>query len=201
MTGPALIPLGLILLAPIFGTVNFRSICRSGQAFAAEIIGREEIGNAVALNSAMFNGARIIGPAVAGLTIGAFGVPVAFAIDAVSFLAVIVGLAAMGAKRAQSRRSGSRAPESPGEVMTQLREGLHYVRVTPVVLVAMLVLGLVATVGMNFTVIMPAYASDALHSGASGYGFLMAASGGSSARRSAVARFGGRPTPADRPWR
>ena len=63
------------------------------QSFAVEMVGREDIGNAVALNSAMFNGARVVGPAVAGLTIGAFGVAAAFAINALSFLAVIVGAA------------------------------------------------------------------------------------------------------------
>ena len=65
------------------------------QAFAVEMVGREDIGNAVALNSAMFNGARVIGPAVAGITIGAFGVAPAFLLDAISYLAVIVALLQM----------------------------------------------------------------------------------------------------------
>ena len=84
----------LILLALVIGTVNAVDM-PVRQAFAVEMVGREDIGNAVALNSAMFNGARIVGPAVAGLTIGAFGVSTAFAINALSFLAVIVGLIAM----------------------------------------------------------------------------------------------------------
>ena len=63
------------------------------QAFAYEMVGREEVGSAVALNSAMFNGARVLGPAAAGLAIGAFGVGPAFAINALSFVAVIIGLA------------------------------------------------------------------------------------------------------------
>ena len=174
VTGLASIPL-LILLALVIGTVNSVDM-PVRQAFAVEMVGREDIGNAVALNSAMFNGARVVGPAVAGLTIGAFGVPMAFAIDAVSFLAVIIGLAAM---RESELRSPARIarPDSISGVMTQLREGLHYVRATPLVLVAMLVVGLVATVGMNFSVIIPPYADDVLNSDASGYGFLMAASG------------------------
>jgi MFS family permease len=192
VTGLASIPL-LILLALVIGTVNSIDM-PVRQAFAVEMVGREEIGNAVALNSAMFNGARIIGPAVAGLTIGAFGVPMAFAIDAVSFLAVIIGLAAM---RESELRPTTRIerPGSVSGVMTQLREGLHYVRVTPVVLVAMLVLGLVATVGMNFSVIIPAYASDVLNSDASGYGFLMAASGVGSLVAALWLAFGGRARP------
>ena len=165
----------IILLALIIGAVNAVDM-PVRQAFAVEMVGREDIGNAVALNSAMFNGARVVGPAIAGLTIGAFGVPMAFAIDAVSFLAVIIGLAAMRDSELRSPAMIAR-PDSFGGVMTQLREGLHYVRANPVVLMAMLVVGLVATVGMNFSVIIPPYAEGVLHSDASGYGFLMAASG------------------------
>ena len=65
------------------------------QAFSVEMVGREDVGNAVALNSAMFNAARVLGPAVAGLTIGAFDISTAFLIDAVSFLAVLIALLAM----------------------------------------------------------------------------------------------------------
>ena len=125
----------LILLALIIGTVNAVDM-PVRQAFAVEMVGREDIGNAVALNSAMFNGARVIGPAVAGLTIGAVGVAMAFAIDAVSFLAVIVALAADARQRAPFAGARSPIPNSFAEVMTQLREGLHYVRVTPLVLIA-----------------------------------------------------------------
>ena len=84
----------MILLALIIGAVNAVDM-PVRQAFAVEMVGREDVGNAVALNSAMFNGARVVGPAVAGLTIGAVGVAAAFAIDAASFLAVIIGLLAM----------------------------------------------------------------------------------------------------------
>ena len=86
-------------------------------------------------------------------------------------------------------------PESLGEVMTQLREGLHYVRSNRVVLMAMLVVGLVATVGMNFSVIIPPYAQDVLHSDASGYGFLMAASGVGSLVAALWLAFGGSARP------
>ena len=84
----------IVALAALLGCANAVDM-PVRQAFAVEMVGREDIGNAVALNSAMFNGARIVGPAVAGLTIGAVGVAAAFAINAASFLAVIVGLAAM----------------------------------------------------------------------------------------------------------
>ncbi len=146
------------------------------QAFSVEMVGREDIANAVALNSAMFNGARIIGPAVAGLTIGALGVSTAFLIDAVSFIAVIVALLAMREDELWSPPLMAR-PGSVAEVMAGLREGLRYARDARLVLLAIAVVGLVATFGMNFPVIIPALAQDVLHSDASGYGFLMAASG------------------------
>src|SRR3954466_10589212 len=122
----------LILLALAIGTVNAVDM-PVRQSFAVEMVGREDIGNAVALNSAMFNGARIIGPAVAGLTIGAVGVAAAFVVDAASFLAVIAALLAMHESELNSPTLKAR-PTSFGGVMDQLREGLHYVRVTPLAL-------------------------------------------------------------------
>jgi MFS family permease len=146
------------------------------QAFAVEMVGREDVPNAVAMNSAMFNGARIVGPAIAGLVIGAFGVPLAFLIDALSFLAVMVALWLMDEKELRLPPQLPR-PHGAGEVLANLREGLAYVANTRVVLLATLVVGLVATFGMNFTVLVPPLAKEVLHSDAAGYGFLMAASG------------------------
>src|SRR5258705_1153879 len=97
------------------------------QAFAVEMVGRDDVGNAVALNSAMFNGARVIGPAVAGITIGAVGVAAAFFIDAVSYLAVIGALLAMRENDLHTR-PGMARPTSVGAVIDNLREGLAYLR-------------------------------------------------------------------------
>jgi len=165
----------VVALASLGGLTNVFDM-PTRQAFSVEMVGREDIGNAVALNSAMFNGARIIGPAVAGLTIGAFGVSTAFLIDAVSFLAVIAALLAMHEGDLQTPPPMAR-PGSPGEVVAGLREGLAYVRGTPLVLLSIAMIGLISTFGMNFPVIIPALAQQVLHAGASGYGFLMAASG------------------------
>ena len=96
----------LVVIALAIGTVNAFDL-PIRQSFAVEMVGREDIGNAVALNSAMFNGARIVGPAIAGLTIGAVGVAAAFVIDAASFLAVIVALLAMRVTELHRRRSPS----------------------------------------------------------------------------------------------
>jgi MFS family permease len=164
------------------------------QAFAVEMVGREDIGNAVALNSAMFNGARVIGPAVAGITIGAFGVGPAFLIDALSYLAVILALLAMREPELHTR-PGIARPESVTAVFVNLREGLGYVRRTKVVLVATLVIGLVSTFGMNFTVVIPPYTQFVLQSDATGYGFLMAATGVGSILSALTIAFSGRTTP------
>ena len=176
LTATAVVQVWMILvLAVLLGCANAVDM-PVRQAFAIEMVGPRDIGNAVAINSAMFNGARVVGPAVAGLTIGAFGIAPAFAINAVSFLAVIIGLALMRDDELHLARLVPR-PRSAGAVVENLREGLAFVRHTPIVLLAVTTVGLVATFGMNFQVVIPPLAQDALGSDASGYGFLMAASG------------------------
>jgi MFS family permease len=165
----------IVVLALLLGCANAIDM-PVRQSFVVEIVGRGDIGNAVALNSAMFNGARVIGPAVAGLTIAAFGSGVAFAINAVSFAAVLVALAAMDGSALRTPELPPR-PRTPTQVVEQLREGIAYVRDTPPVLLAVIVIALVSTFGMNFTVVIPALAKDVLGLGAEGYGFLMTASG------------------------
>ena len=164
------------------------------QAFSVDLVGRADISNAVALNSAMFNGARVIGPAVAGITIGLFGVGPAFLIDAVSYLAVIVALLAMREQDLLTR-PGIERPQTMTAVLVNLREGLVYVRRTKVVLAAMIVVGLVAGFGMNFTVVIPPLTQMVLHSDATGYGFLMASTGVGSVIAALGIAFSGRTTP------
>jgi len=164
------------------------------QAFAVEMVGREDIGNAVALNSAMFNGARVVGPALAGLAIGVFGVAVAFLVDAISYLAVIGALLAMRQTELHTR-PGIARPESAAQVIENLREGLHYVRSTPIVMLAISVIGVVSTFGMNFSVIIPPLTQSVLHSDATGYGFLMAATGVGSLVAALTIAFSGRTGP------
>lgn len=181
----------ILVLAILLGCANAVDM-PVRQSFAIELVGREDVGNAVALNSAMFNGSRIIGPALAGLTIGAFGVAAAFAINALSFLAVIVALLMLDDTTLRTRPRMA-TPRSAGEVIENLVEGLRYVRQTPLVLLAVLVVGAVATFGMNFSVLIPAFAADDLASGAAGYGFLMAASGVGSLVAALMLAFRGKP--------
>ena len=184
----------IVLLAFLLGIANAVDM-PVRQSFAIELVGREHVGNAVALNSAMFNGARIVGPAAAGLAIGAFGVAAAFLINGLSFLAVIVGLSLIDELELELPPRIAR-PTSARAVVQNLAEGLDYVRRTPVVLLAVVVVGMAATVGMNWGVLIPAFAQRELGSDAAGYGFLMAASGVGALLAALRLVFGGRPRPA-----
>ena len=164
------------------------------QAFSVEMVGRENVGNAVALNSAVFNGARVIGPAVAGITIGAFGVGVAFLIDSISYLAVIFALLAMRETDLHTR-PGIERPTTVRAVMGNLAEGLGYVRRTRPVILSILTVGLVSTFGMNFTVVIPPFVQEVLHGDATTYGFLMAATGLGSVTSALTIAFSGRTMP------
>ncbi len=183
----------IILLGLLLGLSNAIDM-PTRQSFAVEMVGRDDVGNAVAMNSALFNAARILGPAVAGLVIGAFDISVAFFVNGVSFLAVIGAYALMRDEELRSPPLLDR-PRTVAAVRDNLSEGLRYVRVTPLVLLPVLVVGLVSTFGMNFSVIIPALARDVLHTDAAGYGFLMSASGIGSLLAALGLAFMGRPRP------
>jgi MFS family permease len=185
----------ICLLAMVLGVTNAVDM-PTRQAFTVEMVGREDIANAIALNSAVFNGARIVGPAIAGLTIGFFGgdVAIAFLLNGFSFLAVIAAYAVMRDSELRHPPILPR-PQSVAEVRASVAEGLRYVRRTELVLLATVTVGLVSTFGMNFGVTIPALAQEVLHTDATGYGFLMTASGiGSLAAALAIA-FSGRSRP------
>lgn len=183
----------ILVLAVLLGIANAVDM-PVRQSFAVELVGRDHVGNAVALNSAMFNAARIVGPAAAGLAIGAFGVAAAFLVNGLSFLAVIIGLWLIDDNELELPTRIDR-PTTPRAVVDNLVAGLAYVRQTPVVLLAVVVVGTVATAGMNWNVLIPAFAQDELNSDAAGYGFLMAASGVGSLLAALRLVVGGRPRP------
>jgi MFS family permease len=162
-------------LAILFGIVNAVEM-PVRQSFAVEMVGREDVINAVALNSALFNGARVVGPAVAGITIAMFDISAAFLINAASFLAVIVGLFLMRDEELRARPP-MRRPRSVREVFSSIGEGTAYVRRVPVVLLAVALVGTASTLGMNFQVTVPALAKVTMAGGAADFGFLMSATG------------------------
>jgi MFS family permease len=185
----------IFVMAALLGITNAVDM-PTRQAFTVEMVGRDDVANAIALNSAIFNGARIIGPAVAGLTIGAFGgdVSIAFLLNGFSFLAVIAAYAAMDQHQLLAPPVMAR-PRSVREVRGQLAEGLRYVRHTELVLLATVTVGLVATFGMNFGVTIPALADEVLHTDATGFGFLMTATGIGSLVAALGIAFSGRSRP------
>ncbi len=165
----------VMVLAALLGTTNAIDM-PTRQAFAVEMVGREDVTNAVGLNAAVFNASRIVGPAIAGLLIGAFDISIAFLINGVSYLAAIAAYLVMRDADLRSTEPIAR-PTSVRGVFESLAEGARYVRHTPLVLLAVTVVGLSATFGMNFQVLVPPLADDILNVGPSGFGFLMAASG------------------------
>ena len=133
------------------------------QAFLIDMVGREDLMNAIALNSSMFNGARIIGPAIAGILVASIGEGWCFFANAVSYIAVIAGLLLMRIER----RAKLATQGSPLENML---EGFAYARNTGPIRAILLMLGLVSFVGMPYTVLMPIFADQILHGGAQGAG-------------------------------
>lgn len=154
------------------------------QAFVFEMVGREDLMNAVALNSLQFNAARIVGPALAGAGIALIGVAGSFYANGVSFIPVIIALIALRSETFFSLN----APE-PAPVLQSLREGCSYVVRTPAIL---LITGLVGALGLfafNLNVLVPIFAKDILTVGPEGYGFLMALMGAGSLMAALVAAF------------
>jgi MFS family permease len=186
----------IMVLALCLGVTNAVDM-PTRQAFTVEMVGREDVPNAVALNSAIFNAARIIGPAVAGLTIGLFGgdVAIAFLLNGISFAAVIVAYAAMRERELHTPPVIARA-RSVAEVRGQLAEGIHYVRRNDMVLLVVVTVGVVSTFAMNFGVMIPALADEVLHTDATGFGFLMTATGIGSLVAALGIAFSGRSRPA-----
>ena len=165
----------VMVLAALLGVANAFDM-PARQSFAVEMVGRDDVANAVGLNSALFNASRILGPAAAGLLIGAFDISIAFLINGISFVAVILAYLAMRDSELRAIPQNPR-PRNWSEVVATLAEGARYVRSTPIVLLAVTIVGLASTFGMNFSVLTPPLADNVLHVGASGFGFLMAASG------------------------
>ena len=183
----------VMVLAALLGLSNAVDM-PARQSFAVEMVGRDDVANAVGLNSALFNASRILGPAAAGLLIGVTDISVAFLINGLSFIAVIVSYLAMRDSELRVVPQSER-PRTVHAVIENLGEGARFVRSTPIVLLAVTVVGLVATFGMNFSVLIPPLADNVLHVGASGYGFLMAASGVGSTVTALAVAFSRRPSP------
>ncbi len=173
-----LVSTGLVQLWHVYVLATIQGIINAidnpvRQAFAIELVGRERLVNAVALNSMLFNGARIIGPALAGLIIASaanplLGIGIVLFINALSFVAVLIGLLMM------NRTEFIATPPHPGHMGRDLLDGLSYVWRTPIVLTVMMVVAAIGTFGYNFSVVLPLLSAFVLHTDAAGFGALSA---------------------------
>lgn len=155
--------------AVALGIVNAVDI-PTRQAFVPSLVSGEDLPNAIALNSTIFNGARIVGPAVAGVVLAAVGEGWCFAANSASFLAVIVGLVMIAVpRRAPDRRSLS--------TMARIAEGFRFAWGHVPIRAILLLVGVVSLTGMPYTVLMPVFAEGILHGGPGSLGLLMAAAG------------------------
>ncbi|BAZ14088.1 hypothetical protein NIES4071_59280 [Calothrix sp. NIES-4071] len=160
----------IIALSLVQGFINaFDAPAR--QAFVPELIERrEDLANAIAVNSTMFNGARLIGPAIGGLLLARVGPGYCFLIDGISYIAVIIGLLAM---RIQEKR----IPKSDASPIQRIKEGFNYAFGFPPIRAILLHAAIISLFGIQYTVLVPIYAEKIIGGGAETLGFLMAASG------------------------
>jgi MFS family permease len=159
----------IFVLAALLGAVNAFDI-PARQAFLVEMVGREDLINAIALNSSMFNGARIVGPAIAGILVAAIGEGWCFFANGASYIAVLIGLLLMTVPPAAARiREGS--------AISHIIEGFRFVAHAGPIRALLLLLCLVSVTGMPYAVLMPIFADRIFHSGARGLGMLMGFSG------------------------
>lgn len=160
----------VLVIAALLGTVNaFYTPAR--QAFVPQLVDRKTLLNAVALNSTIFNAARVIGPALGGLLIAAIGLAPDFYLNAASYVAVIVGLLMIG-PRPVTQQEGKR-----DTLWQNMVEGWRYIVATPTVYVILALIGVASIFALNFTILLPLFARNILHVGSAGYGILMASWG------------------------
>jgi MFS family permease len=159
------------LIAAFLGTVNAFDV-PARQAFLAEVVAKADITNAIALNSAAFNGARILGPVAAGFLIAHLGLPACFYFNAASFIAVIVALTRIKAKGTLSAHSGS--------FLHGVAEGWRFVVKEKPVLYIMALISVFSLFGIPYITLLPVLAGDILKVGAKGLSFLVASAGAGS---------------------
>jgi MFS family permease len=160
----------VMALASMLGIVNAFDI-PTRQSFLVELVGKEDLMNGIALNSSMFNAARVVGPAIAGALIGAVGVATCFFLNGVSYIAVIGGLLAMRLPPFEPRPAA-------GSVWLGLRQVIAFLRSDRRVETLVVLTAILSVFGFPFLVMMPVFARDVLHVRAAGYGALTAAVGG-----------------------
>jgi MFS family permease len=159
----------LIVIAFLRGVVNAFDV-PIRQAFLVQMVGREDLPNAIALNSSIFNGARVVGPAIAGFVIAWVHEGWCFTLNGVSFLAVIGALLAMRLEKVEVKAA-------VGSAWRNFLQGFHFAVKDRPIRSALLLLSMLSLLGLQYAVLLPVFAHDVLHSGAQGFGLLMSAAG------------------------
>ncbi len=159
----------IMVLASLLGVVNAFDV-PARQAFLIDMVGREDLLNAIGLNSSMFNSARIVGPAIAGIVVASVGEGWCFFANGISYIAVIAGLLMMRLTRRASL-------QHHGSALENMIEGFRFARHTTPVRALLMLIGFVSLAAMPYTVLMPIFAGSILHGGARELGMLMGATG------------------------
>jgi MFS family permease len=160
----------IVLLSIALGCINAFDT-PSRHSFVIEMVEKkEDLGNAIALNSMMFNGARLIGPSVAGMMLATAGEGICFLINAISYIFVVVSLLVMHLKKKEEKRES-------GKLMNDMKEGLNYTFGFPPIKHILILLGVASLMGSSYQVLMPVFAKEVLHGGSGTFGFLMGAAG------------------------
>jgi MFS family permease len=160
----------IIVLSVILGCTNAFDV-PSRHSFVIDMVeNKEDLGNAIALNSLMFNGARLIGPSIAGVMLATTSEGVCFLLNAVSYIFVIISLMMMRLRIVQSHKKEEK-------ILKELGEGLHYTFGFPPIKHLLILLSISSLMGMSYSVLMPVFAKEVLHGGSHTYGFLMGAAG------------------------
>jgi len=167
-------PWMVLALAAVYGVVNTFDL-PARQSFVVDLTGKQDLPNGIALNSAAFNGARILGPAAAGLLVATLGEAGCFWINALSFVAVLVSL--MAIRRPPAAPDATRASAREPLTRETLFEGLRYAWSVPSIRQLLLLLAVCAGLGFQYNTLLPVYARDILHSGPDVYGWLFSAFG------------------------
>lgn len=160
----------IILLASLLGFANTFDV-PARQSFVIEMVGKEDLPNAIAQNSLIFNLARIIGPAIGGLVIAHFGVGMCFLINSCSFMAVLTSLIMIRPLHLNQMKVQA------GNPWVNIKEGLSYASRTPVAAYCITLMGCLSLFTINFSVLIPVLARNTFHQNAMGYGYLMTATG------------------------
>jgi len=170
LTGTATLALVYVLAA--LGGITLAFDAPGRQSLTYQMVGPRSLPNAVALNAGLFNGSRVIGPAIAGVVIAVAGTGICFVINAFSFLAVLAALASL---RQEELHSVERDPSA--RIVEGMRRALAFVRHDPQLRAVLGVVTVISTVGFNFHVLVPLLAADTLHVGPEGFGLLSASFG------------------------